>query len=271
MRALLALVLLASLAFAGCAGDKEKESDTPTPSPSPTATPSSTRSSTSSSGTASSSGSSTGPAPQNQAPTGSLSAFANGTKVLVNLTGNDPDGDTLSWTLDFGDGNATSGTTLPAALNHTYAAGNVTLLYNLTDGKAVTRYNATLNITGGGALLFTFTASTSQTGNPFTSNGGLAGAQPGFGAAACAGFLAGENGVDCVFTTLASSLAGKQYLVTTDAPSPDLEFRDTCERTGEATQAHGGALAGPVPAGSGCVVLWNFGTDTATFTFDVTG
>lgn len=153
MRAILAVALLLTLVLAGCAskggGGKDDDGTTPTGTASGTATGSGT-SSASQTGTASSTSTGTG-GPANRAPSGAIAVVLNGTSARFNLTGSDLDGDALSWTLDFGDGNATDGSSLPANVTHLYEAGNFTVVYNVTDGQATTTYNATIavNATGG--------------------------------------------------------------------------------------------------------------------------
>ena len=152
MRTFLVAVLLLSLALAGCTGgDDDPE---PTPSTSTTGTPpagssSGTRTTTSSSGTSSSSGGPTGI--PNRAPSSGLAAVANGTQVTFNLTGSDPDGDTLDWEITFGDGNLSEGRGLPASVVHNYTkAGNVTAWLNVTDGKLTASANVTVVLAAGG-------------------------------------------------------------------------------------------------------------------------
>lgn len=145
MRAALAVLLLLTALLAGCAdggkgGDGDATSSSTTTSGIPVPTGSGTSSSsTSATGT-------TGPAANNP-PTGSIAAAINGTSVRFNMTGSDADGDALSWTLAFGDGNATSGTSLPANVTHTFKAGNHTAVYNVTDGRLTTSYNLTVSVT----------------------------------------------------------------------------------------------------------------------------
>lgn len=166
MRAWLTLALLLTLALAGCSSGGGDGDDDET---STTTTTSSTRTTTSRSSTTSSTSTSSGP--QNEAPTGSITATVNGTKVVFNLTGNDSDGDELSWTLSFGDGNSTEGSDLPASLNHTFAPGNYTAHYNLTDGAQTVGYNLTLNLTAGGGAKQIFegswTAPATGCGGPY--------------------------------------------------------------------------------------------------------
>lgn len=123
--------LLVALAFAGCSGG----GDDGGPS-------------------ASSSSSATSTGVPNRAPTGSINASAvNGSiPLLVNFTldGEDADGDSLNWTLSFGDGNQTNGTQLPATVAHNFtASGAFNVTYTLTDGRNSTVYNTRINATGG--------------------------------------------------------------------------------------------------------------------------
>ena len=153
LSALLASLTFLALAFAGCSGDGGGDGDDSTSSSS-----SSSRSSSSASGTASSSGSSSGSAssttsgsPANQAPTGSISASVNGTQANFTLAGSDPDGDLLSWSLAFGDGQSTNGTDLPASVLHTYAAGDFTANFTVSDGGESISYDVAVTIAAGGA------------------------------------------------------------------------------------------------------------------------
>lgn len=124
------------LMTAGCLGG----------SPSSTSSPSSTGGS--STGTLSLSPdptSTTGPSdppPSGPAPSAFLNAsVANGTvPLLVNFTLEDSANSTMAytWVLDFGDGNETEGTALPATLNHTFeSVGNYTVNFTITAGDLV--------------------------------------------------------------------------------------------------------------------------------------
>lgn len=140
LKPLLACLLLSSLALAGCSDSKDDGGDA----------------STSSSASRSSSAPSTVTARPNLPPTGSIAVSTPGgalpLAVNVTLTGSDPESGPLSWTLAFGDGNSTNGTSLPASVAHNYtAAGNFTLLYRLSDGTSDATYNATINVTAGAA------------------------------------------------------------------------------------------------------------------------
>lgn len=158
LSALLASLTVLALAFAGCSGDGDGDgiSTSTSGSASGTGTTSGTSTSTENStgsSTGSASSTSTGSSADNQAPTGNISASVNGTNATFTLTGSDPDGDTLVWDLTFGDGNSTNGTTLPATVNHTYAAtGNLTVEFIVTDGDLRESSNVTITVgSAGGA------------------------------------------------------------------------------------------------------------------------
>ncbi len=149
MRALLGVLLLSVLAFAGCLGGSDGEpapsaSATPTgASTSPTATPSPT----------------TAPEP-NRAPTASLEASSAGGPVPLNvsftLDAADLDGGDFSWSFDAdGDGTMESGgasADLPTNVSFTYqAAGTYTARFDVTDGEAAANRTLVLNITAAAA------------------------------------------------------------------------------------------------------------------------
>lgn len=123
---LAASLLLLALTLAGCSGDEDKGGGDAMPSATPT---------------------STGPAP-NRPPVGSAGVALNGTSATFTLNGTDPDGDALNWTLAFGDGNSTNGTSLPANATHDYGASGVfNATFTLGDGNLTSVYNLTVNAT----------------------------------------------------------------------------------------------------------------------------
>lgn len=143
-----ACVALVALAFAGCSEDPERYPDgvpqTGTTGDSASESGSAIGTTTSSSGTTTTGGTA------NQPPTGSMAAVVNGTGVTFALRGSDPDADALSWTLAFGDGNSTNGTSLPSNVTHTYAAtGNLTATFTLSDGAHSVNYTANFTVGGG--------------------------------------------------------------------------------------------------------------------------
>lgn len=138
MQALLAILTVSTLAFAGCAGSDDPEpSETTGPSSSP--------------GPGGSSSETTTEPPANQPPSGNLAAEVNGTAVRFTITGSDPDNDTLAWELDLGDGATANGTEFPATVNHTYMVGDYTANLTVSDGTDVVGYNVTLQIIEAGS------------------------------------------------------------------------------------------------------------------------
>jgi hypothetical protein len=159
LKPLVAALLLLSFALAGCSGDGGDDDAAPA---------------TSTSATGSRSSTGTTMAAANRAPTGSAALAVNGTSAAFTLDGTDPDGDALSWNLTFGDGQSTSGATLPANATHDYgAAGRFNATFTLSDGKASAVYNLTINATvaaAGGApqVSYQFTGSLTGSWNPAT-------------------------------------------------------------------------------------------------------
>ncbi len=165
MRPLLALACLALIAatLPGCLEDAERYPNgvSTSSSTSLSATGGSTSTAT---GSRSATGSSTGPAGNatdsnatNQSPVAGMTATpTNGTapiNVTFQLSGSDPDGDPLNWTLTFGDGNHTNGTALPTSVVHQYASkGNLTAVFTVSDGQASARERVNLTIAGGVAI-----------------------------------------------------------------------------------------------------------------------
>lgn len=148
---ILACLVLATVAFAGCSDQPSDDPASSSTSGSPT---SASTTSSSSRSTTTSSTSTSSAAAANHPPVGSLSVLVNGTSARFELNGSDADGDALSWTLEFGDGNRTNGTSLPASANHTYAStGNHSATFNLSDGRNTTSYEAVVVVAaqGGGS------------------------------------------------------------------------------------------------------------------------
>jgi hypothetical protein len=157
LSAFLASLTLVAMLFAGCAGDKDGEGDgagnstsgsgsrSTTGSGSATSTKSGTTSSTRSSSTGSGAGGS------NQPPTGSLGVSVAGDNATFTMTGEDPEGDALTWDLDFGDGAKANGTTMPATTNHVYAAGNYSANLTISDGTNAVHYAANVSVAVQGA------------------------------------------------------------------------------------------------------------------------
>lgn len=169
LTAVLAITCLVALAFAGCSGKDKDGGATSSSSSSSRSSSSATSSSSShsSTGTTTSSSSSTSTGPSNSPPTGSISAVTNGTLAAFTLNGTDPDGDALSWTLAFGDGNSTNGTTLPATASHNYTAGgNFTANFTVSDGRHTAAYNVTVAVGAGATATQDFAGSWGKGYNP---------------------------------------------------------------------------------------------------------
>lgn len=142
-------VVACVLVFVLASGCSDKD-----PDPEPSA-------STSASTTAASSNTT---APANQPPTGTMAVSVPGGAAPLNvsfgLQGTDADGDALTWTLAFGDGNGTNGTALPANVTHVYAAaGAFNATFTLNDGTEEAAYHALVNVSANAtaAAVLTFT------------------------------------------------------------------------------------------------------------------
>jgi hypothetical protein len=282
--AVLAIACLLALAFAGCSG-KDKDGGTTSSSSSSSSRSSTSATSSSSSHsstgttTGSSSSTSTGPS-SNSPPSGSISATTNGTLAAFALNGTDPDGDALSWTLAFGDGNSTNGTALPTTASHNYtASGNFTAAFTVSDGKDSVAYNVTLTVAaGGGGTFFVFSgavkancATQCEGCDPASS---VVCAPVAAGAFGCGSFNAGSTpvgngaqGNDCIWTALPDGAAGRAFTAASTAGDPDLDFIDVCNVVDGANTKSSwsaGPEAGTVPAGFPCVVIWEFTPLTST-------
>jgi PKD repeat protein len=248
---LLAVFLLAALALAGCSGGGD-DGDKAGPG------------SSSSTGSGSVTGTSTAPAPKaNHVPSAALNASvatgASPLKVDFTVSGEDPDGDALSWTLAFGDGNRTNGTSLPATASHTYnVTGNSTIAAVLTvsDGR--------LNATGNVTIRVTAPAAAADV-TVLEGEVSMACDTPGLcyvvGANGCLGWDTRQQGLDCVWIEVPADLVGRPF-ETASAGDVDVEFRSDCEPTGDSISNLGndGQEKGDIPAGTGCAVLSDFTT-----------
>ena len=177
---------------------------------------------------------------------------------------------TLSWGLDVdGDGdNETQGTAAepPASYTAAYAVvGTYTASLAVRDAGATFYSNITITVTPA-VPVHSVTGSTTVMGMPWTS--GFVAVEGGVGAKGCVGFVAGQNERDCVWGSVAADLAGHPFTFTTGPSAKDYSFLDGCSATAEVVQAHGGDAEGIVPAGTSCVVMWNYGTGTGAFRFD---
>lgn len=161
MRALLAVLILLTVAFAGCASNDDDDKDgeglegTETASGTGTGTGNSTRSETGASG-GSQSGTGTGSGGANRAPLANMTASTvEGVapfNVTFNFTASDPDGDAFTWVLVYGDNQTATGDHPRGNISHTFeAAGNYTAELIVTDAGG-------LNATSSVAILVTAAA-----------------------------------------------------------------------------------------------------------------
>ena len=142
--AVAAVLALVAVALAGCSGED------PERYPRESSSTSSSRSTTSRAPTPTQA-----PNVTVTPPTANLTVSpANGTaplNVTLELSGNVTQGN-LTWTLLFGDGNTTNGTSLPATFVHLYSGGgNYTPTLTVSDGTRNATATANLTILPGGA------------------------------------------------------------------------------------------------------------------------
>jgi PKD domain len=143
MRNVVATGLVLALLMAGCAAK-----DTATTSATGTK-------GTAGSGTGAATGTGTaGAGGPNQPPHATI-ALSNSTGAVpfnatFALTGTDPDGDALNFTLSFGDGSAMNGSKLPTNVTHRFATlGNFTAMLVVTDGKHTVNATVTVHVVKG--------------------------------------------------------------------------------------------------------------------------
>lgn len=165
MQALRAILVVFLLALAGCAGKgKDDKADdagasggtSSSGSPGAGGATSSSKAPGASAGSTSTGSTSSAPGSGgNIAPSAVLAASvvtgAAPLAVLFNITGSDPDGDALTWTLDV-DGNGTAdydGTDLPSEVNHTFTAGLHVVNLTVSDGTDTALASVTVNVTAG--------------------------------------------------------------------------------------------------------------------------
>ena len=262
MRALAVALIVLVAALAGCADPNKDADDTPSSSPSASATQSATSTATAA------------PTPK----AASLLANAtNGTAPLaVNFTVNATAG-ALSWSLAFGDGSATNGTSLPAAANHTYSVGgnfsaNLTVTYaGGATANATLAINVTLTAQAKAAppdvLVFEFADSL-----------GCAG-EDGAGADACLSFIAGPDaaisGIDGYWQALDERYWGLSFTTTIDQVQPAVNDSDCAFTDADHTiigfASNGSSpCMGVVPEGTAWIFLFPFAvpalSQTLTFT-----
>jgi hypothetical protein len=268
--AVLAVALLSTAVLAGCSDDGGDEPSETTSSTSRSTTSAASSTTSRSSTTSSSSTGTTGPS--NTPPSGSISAVAGSgslpVRVNFTLTGSDPDGDVIVWDLAFGDGATDDGTTLPATVSHNYTtAGNFTAVFTITDGKESTDYDVAVAIAAGGAagpslmLVGTVSAWCAQCTLAFEAALTLPAPLPTLPLPSVS-WASEMQGVDLIWVEVPAELAGHTFVATSSAADVGVGMLASCDPTAAAAVAYFDSESTPetgtVPAGTGCIVLWDF-------------
>ncbi len=221
---------------------------------------------------------------ENHAPTATLTASVTEGFAPLNVTitysGSDVDGDELNMTLVSNDGwdavgvsanrHGPSAWTTHATITYFMPETNNYTLY-VTDGILTTKSQTiTIRVVAVGGELRA-EATVAESCSP--CRGGLLGPISTLGAQGCTGFLSGKNETDCAWFAIHPAWIGRQFWVngTNDADA-DLEFRDTCEPTGNRIKLsiHDGPEYGTIPPGTACAVMWTYNQAPATIEFDIT-
>lgn len=278
MHAPLVLVLLLTVALAGCSSDGGGEDDDPDTTGTGTATGTKSGSasgSTSGTGTGSTSGSATGAPGPNADPTATLMANVTTGAAPLNvnftLNGTDADGDSLSWTLAFGDGsvNAT-GTSLPMSVEYSFAqVGTFNVTFTVSDGTAAANDTATIVTTAGspsGAFTPIHEEGTvaflcPQCINPLEYN-------------TCAGLRAETNEVDCFFFAVPAEAAGRTATITSSNGYVNYELLSDCSGSGDGLgsfvdETGSSPLSIVLPAGIGCLLFFEWAEFPPTLVIDI--
>lgn len=276
--ALLAAVLLCSMVLAGCSDDGDGDDGTSSSSSSSSRASSSASSSTSPSTSATTSTTSPpgqpGVEPANTAPVGTMSAVSSALERTINFTlnGTDPEGDNFVWDLTFGDGQATSGTQLPANVSHQYpAVGLYNATFVITDGRLQSAYNLTVNVTAATAASGLFFSGTTSVPCP-QCTGGLdvflsSPVPPPATPIAAPGWNAQEPGIETQWVAITPDLVGKAFTVTATSDAAAAAF-PACDPSTPAIELWDASSSetGTIPAGTGCMLLWDFDGPESTVT-----
>lgn len=262
MRSLMAAILLLTAALAGCADPQGTDSVPEGPDG------------------GDGGGNATVDPPGNGTLVAALQASAvNGTAPLAvafNVSAADASAN-ATWELDFGDGNQTNGTALPATANHTFAAGNFSVVLTIMDG------NATANA----SLVVTVLADAKEPPQPVPATthwtfGPTLGCIEDL-AHTCQTLAAGpgSDGVDGHWITLGEAYWGRPLTSTVDkgdaAGTGEWPFRDTdCVFTdadgvvvGEGNNGELECASGAIPAGAEWLFIYPYLTPAAAMTVDV--
>lgn len=164
----------------------------------------------------------------------------------------------LEWSLDAeGDGLVDAGgSTFPVEVVHSFAlAGVYDALVVLSGDGDPLEQTVTVEVTGVEPVVLQ--GSTSVASGPQKRDTGHLD---------CVGFQIGQDGMDCIWFEL-DGMDGWTFKADSDGPVADVEFLTTCDP--RATSSLGmftGNASGKVPAGSGCALLWDYGSIPATMT-----
>lgn len=179
--------------------------------------------------------------------------------VTFHMAGGHGAGLPVTWSLDAdGDGSPDAdGDALPAQAGFDFTApGTYRAVATLTDGTFHTERAFWVHVeeAAGGGTAFPLTLSHDVA--LFCQHcfwAGLVVSDP------CAGWIAGQNGIDCAWSELPAD-AGGQPFTTTSPIDSDAAFYAECAAlsTQLAVFAAEGHESGTVPADAGCVVLWDF-------------
>lgn len=228
------------------------------------------------------------PAP-NTPPTAELVAdLLNGSAPLtVNFTvdGSDADGDDLTWALSLNGTVFANGTQLPGDANITFeAAGNFTVVLEVSDGRNTTMADVTIAVSSGApAVEPIFETFHMVEGCELCIDSELVTGER-MGADGCAGWNLGENEVDCAWLAIPEDYVGTPWSAFsyTDGTIPllgtdgdvDVEFYDACDPDGTPIDlvrenSFGEPESGTIPEGAGCIVGFEFSWPNLGHTIEI--
>lgn len=187
----------------------------------------------------------------------------NGTApLMVNFTldGNAPN---ATWSLDFGDDNSTDGFGLPGAANHTFDAGNFTVVLTVIDGNQTVQSSLNLTVL---EVVEEVRELPEQLHFEFGESLGCVG-----DFAVCVGPALGEDGLDGFWVPLSELYWGLSLTTTVDNVLGDSDcyfVNDAGDNIGNGNNG-GSECAGTVPEGAVQMYLYSYAEpalhQTATF------
>ncbi|MCA1819525.1 MAG: PKD domain-containing protein [Thermoplasmatota archaeon] len=275
----IACLLIFSIVLAGCSGSTDTSSSTGNGGAGGAPTSKAGAGATTSKGPAGGAGGSTGSGggstggsgggSGNRAPTGSVVADIPQGAIPVNVTfslkGSDPDGDAITWNLDWdGDGKTdATGKVLPDSAKHSYTAvGSYKGTFAISDAKGASNsYPFTVNAT----------AAAAAAGPIQTVDGGyVAGLASGCAANAFINGLPAD--VDHVGFDLDVATIGKPYTITftTSAPAANylIQFWAGTNSVVQTDQPTSSPASATVPDGADNVIISSCGGASVTFHYE---